>query len=249
MPWRLARHFTLLVRRRMDQPVLDSVGLKLWRVADAQATTTGARPEPLARGFTTILTSLPSGTRNLTRRSSENPARRPRVSAETSGWSTARTSAAAAWVNLQRSIIRPILRASFALVSASEGRGPRRSVAWRRTVLNPTSGTSRSVLPSTPAGTRRPPTTPTDHGVPSKGPCPRCVLQAWRRRQRSGPCTFGLISQGFAGCRRTASPACACPVFVQARCRTAVLGITNHSMRCTTNRTSKVAESTIRMAE
>lgn len=46
--------------------------------------------------FTTISTSLPSKTRNLTRRSSEKPESLPRLSAETFGWSTSRTSAASA---------------------------------------------------------------------------------------------------------------------------------------------------------
>ena len=49
------------------------------------ATITRARPAARDRGFTTISTSLPSNTRNRTRRSREKPANRPRVSADTLG--------------------------------------------------------------------------------------------------------------------------------------------------------------------
>ena len=48
-----------------------------------QAASTRARAVARLRGFTTISTSLPSNTRNRTRRSSEKPASRPRTRADT----------------------------------------------------------------------------------------------------------------------------------------------------------------------
>lgn len=88
----------------------------------SQATKTFARPAARVRGFTTISTSLPRSTRNRTSRSSENPARRPRTNADTFGWSTFSSSAAAACVNPRLVMSVPILRASSAFASASAGR-------------------------------------------------------------------------------------------------------------------------------
>ena len=50
-----------------------------------QATRTRAWPALLRRCFPTISTSLPNNTRNRTKRSSEKPASRPRISADTFG--------------------------------------------------------------------------------------------------------------------------------------------------------------------
>jgi hypothetical protein len=85
-----ATQFSTRFRRRDPEASSDrsqavlGIGIELM-IGTPQATITRARPAARGRGLTTISTSLPSRTRNRTSRSNENPASRPRVSAETFG--------------------------------------------------------------------------------------------------------------------------------------------------------------------
>ena len=69
-------------RREAVRPLTDDAERG---AATAHATRTRTRPAVLRRCFTTISTSLPNNTKNRTRRSSEKPASRPRLSADTFG--------------------------------------------------------------------------------------------------------------------------------------------------------------------
>ena len=103
------------------------------------ATITRARPAARARGFTTISTSLPSRTRNRTSRSSENPASRPRVSAETFGWSISSNEAAADCVNPRRSMIAPMrsTKPTVLIAGGSESTPTRRGSTSIMTIVSP----------------------------------------------------------------------------------------------------------------
>src|SRR6185295_4108190 len=82
--------------RRRSVAMVSKAGSRGWRrqLPDAHGSDTTYATSNLARRrlrdccFTTISTSLPSSTRNLTRRSSEKPVSLPRLRAETFGWST-----------------------------------------------------------------------------------------------------------------------------------------------------------------
>jgi len=89
------------------------------------AATTWRCPRPLFErlALITMATSWPRPVMNFRSRSVEKPARRPRKSAETFGWSTPRISPAAAWV----SFLLPMISAIRAASSPSSAPRPPRT--------------------------------------------------------------------------------------------------------------------------